>query len=40
MLRVIERDPDRFEYGCQFLELTEAGLEEIAQEIEEIAAKA
>ncbi len=40
VLRVIERDPDRFEYGCQFLELTEAGLEEIAQEIEEIAAKA
>lgn len=40
VLRVVEKEDAPFEYGCQFLELTEAGLEEIAQEIEEIAAKA
>lgn len=40
VLRVIEKDPDRFEYGCQFLELTEAGQEEIARELEEVAGRA
>lgn len=40
VLRVIEKGPDRFEYGCQFLELTEASQKEITQEIREIAERA
>lgn len=37
VLRVVERDIDQYEYGCRFLELTEAGQEAIAQDIASIA---
>lgn len=33
VMRVIEKDDGRFEYGCQFLELTEADQEQITQNI-------
>lgn len=33
VVRVIEKDNDKYEYGCQFLELTEADQEKITQNI-------
>ena len=33
VMRVIEKDGDEFEYGCQFLELTEADQEQITRNI-------
>lgn len=33
VLRVIQRETDSFEYGCRFLELTEADAEQITQNI-------
>ena len=33
VMRVIEKSGDRFEYGCRFLELTEADQEQITQNI-------
>ena len=33
VLRVIERGEGKFEYGCKFLELTEADQEKITQNI-------
>lgn len=39
VLRVIERDMTRFEYGCHFVELTEVKQEQISQSIERFAEK-
>lgn len=33
VLRVVEKDVDQYEYGCRFLELTEAGQEALARDI-------
>ena len=33
VVRVIEKDDAKFEYGCRFLELTEADQEQITQSI-------
>ena len=33
VLRVTEKEDDKFEYGCQFLELTEADQDQITQNI-------
>lgn len=35
VLRVIEKDVSQFEYGCQFLELAEAGQEQITRLVEQ-----
>lgn len=39
ILRVVEKDASRFEYGCRFIELTEADQTELAQTITLIAEK-
>lgn len=37
VLRVVQRDTSRFEYGCRFLELAEADQEQIARSITQMA---
>lgn len=39
VLRVVEREPERFEYGCHFLELTKADQEFLVQSIAHLKEK-